>query len=628
MEPQVQDSTLGGEVVSTRGNLLQLYFKSDSVCSQLVRTVFRSGDGSELTADRGPQFKWSAGVRGLVILQLQTLAWSLRGAEGDVPVIRGYHKSLAYSLDNATNRKDDWLSRIFGSAKDGKSKFAYYIRRFNSSFTTNPDGPVEIRMKNKKNDKVHPFTTEIYVDGAQLSDAASIADLAEAIARASEDPKKVIYVIHIDRPFTDFTDDDLKELIERMQQKTGGEIRVIRKERGSVRLILELDEDQADRLVDAVEAGEFADLNVLSARYIDHDPSYESAKGGADSPVAELTSPSTDLMLVRTSVPAVPTTGTGLLGRLDQIYRTGLAGFGQASLPLKAAVVIAGMSLAGFTSWGAILITPGVYRFTTNQGEVIIRTDDPDVRVVIMQGGEQVEIIDSRTGHRVNLKAGRYEVVLKGAKGGLKLSTNAFTLTRGSKEIVEVRQAAPAHPAPSVEKEAKEPDGRGRALDNKGDVDREIEALRRADQLRPPDPDTLDALGRALLKRKQAGDLDGAIEAFRRASGLRPDANTLDALGGALLERKQAGDLDGAIEAFRRASELRPDANTLDALGRALLKRKQAGDLDGAIEAFRRASGLRSNDNNILEGLVRALRLKGGANREIEALRRAHPGLR
>ena len=106
-----------------------------------------------------------------------------------------------------------------------------------------------------------------------------------------------------------------------------------------------------------------------------------------------------------------------------------------------AAVLLALLGLGG------ALFAPAVYRLATNQGTLVIETDDADVEVIVKQRGEQVRIIDTKTRREVTLKAGQYQVELSGGKEGLQLSANDFTLSRGGKEIVRVwlekREPAP-----------------------------------------------------------------------------------------------------------------------------------------------------------------------------------------
>jgi eukaryotic-like serine/threonine-protein kinase len=86
----------------------------------------------------------------------------------------------------------------------------------------------------------------------------------------------------------------------------------------------------------------------------------------------------------------------------------------------------------------------GVYRYATNQGELIIETEDPDVEITVKENGEQVMILDKKSGRTVTLRAGRYRLELGDGAHGLALSTDHFTLERGDKKIVTVTLGPPA----------------------------------------------------------------------------------------------------------------------------------------------------------------------------------------
>ena len=78
----------------------------------------------------------------------------------------------------------------------------------------------------------------------------------------------------------------------------------------------------------------------------------------------------------------------------------------------------------------------------TPTGELVIESEDPDIEVIVRQGGQQVTIVDPKTNDRIELNAGRYELQLAGGGPGLKLSTDTFTLKRGEKTVVTVRRQA------------------------------------------------------------------------------------------------------------------------------------------------------------------------------------------
>jgi WD40 repeat protein/anti-sigma factor RsiW len=86
----------------------------------------------------------------------------------------------------------------------------------------------------------------------------------------------------------------------------------------------------------------------------------------------------------------------------------------------------------------SILAAPTIIRIANNEGTLVVQTDDPDVEVILMQGGQQVRIVDPKTKRQIDLKSGAYEIKLAEGDNELRLSTNEFTLTRGGREIVKV----------------------------------------------------------------------------------------------------------------------------------------------------------------------------------------------
>jgi WD40 repeat protein/tRNA A-37 threonylcarbamoyl transferase component Bud32 len=88
-------------------------------------------------------------------------------------------------------------------------------------------------------------------------------------------------------------------------------------------------------------------------------------------------------------------------------------------------------------------LAAAIYRVATDKGEIVIETEDPDIEVVIRQGGKEVTILDPKTQQKIALRSGDYEVALSGASGDLRLSTRNFTLKRGEKKIVVVKHEIP-----------------------------------------------------------------------------------------------------------------------------------------------------------------------------------------
>jgi hypothetical protein len=109
--------------------------------------------------------------------------------------------------------------------------------------------------------------------------------------------------------------------------------------------------------------------------------------------------------------------------------------------------------VAAAVGLAAILLVAGVtYRISTDYGELVIQAEDPNIEVIVKQGGHQVTIVDKQTGNRVELSSGDYELQLSGDKPGLRLSTEKFTLKRGDKAVVTVSR----QPAVGTDKQARQ----------------------------------------------------------------------------------------------------------------------------------------------------------------------------
>jgi WD40 repeat protein/serine/threonine protein kinase len=86
------------------------------------------------------------------------------------------------------------------------------------------------------------------------------------------------------------------------------------------------------------------------------------------------------------------------------------------------------------------LAAAAVYRIQTDNGELVISTDNPDVEVIIKQNGELVRIIDTKTKKEVTLRSGLYELELKGNPDDLKLSLDRVTIRRGETVMATVER--------------------------------------------------------------------------------------------------------------------------------------------------------------------------------------------
>ena len=89
---------------------------------------------------------------------------------------------------------------------------------------------------------------------------------------------------------------------------------------------------------------------------------------------------------------------------------------------------------------------PTIIRIVTNQGQLVIETDDPNIKVEILQDGEVVRVVDLQSEQSIDLTAGAYGLQLADADADWSLSTDRVILTRGGKKIVEVRHELTGSP--------------------------------------------------------------------------------------------------------------------------------------------------------------------------------------
>jgi eukaryotic-like serine/threonine-protein kinase len=102
-------------------------------------------------------------------------------------------------------------------------------------------------------------------------------------------------------------------------------------------------------------------------------------------------------------------------------------------IPLVLALALGGAGLFGVV----------VYRIATDKGEVVIRSQDDEVKVLVEQGGRLVAILDPRTNQKVTLDTGDYTLRLDGNPDGLKIDMPPkFTLRRGDTQVVTVTRTA------------------------------------------------------------------------------------------------------------------------------------------------------------------------------------------
>ena len=119
-----------------------------------------------------------------------------------------------------------------------------------------------------------------------------------------------------------------------------------------------------------------------------------------------------------------------------------------------------------------------VYTFRTAKGTIEIVSDDPDVAVMAKGRDGKVVVIDEKTGRKVSLAPGEYDLQLEEGGKKLELSTDRISLTRNGTVIVRVTfkkeaKAKPPIPVPPVVKAdpVKWPGGFAELMKAKPDMD-------------------------------------------------------------------------------------------------------------------------------------------------------------
>ncbi len=95
----------------------------------------------------------------------------------------------------------------------------------------------------------------------------------------------------------------------------------------------------------------------------------------------------------------------------------------------------------------------GLIYIQNGNGTIAIATDDPDVRVIVQQNGEQVTILDQTTNQQVTLDTASYSVRLGGDASGLKMNLpegEPFQLRRGQRKVVTITRTVPKINSPAI----------------------------------------------------------------------------------------------------------------------------------------------------------------------------------
>jgi serine/threonine protein kinase len=107
----------------------------------------------------------------------------------------------------------------------------------------------------------------------------------------------------------------------------------------------------------------------------------------------------------------------------------------------RSVILALGLVIIGGAGW---MFSPQIIRIATDQGEVVIETDDKNVEVQVIQNGELVRVVDLTTQQSFELKSGKYSLVAVAPKDApepkniFSIEPGNLTMRRGEKAVVKV----------------------------------------------------------------------------------------------------------------------------------------------------------------------------------------------
>ena len=94
--------------------------------------------------------------------------------------------------------------------------------------------------------------------------------------------------------------------------------------------------------------------------------------------------------------------------------------------------------LSFFVVMGMFFLGPDVVRIATNQGELIIQTNDKAIKIEVLSNGKVVRIIDTQTEQSINIRSGVYQFQVSDSRNGFRVSPHELEMTRGGKKVLSV----------------------------------------------------------------------------------------------------------------------------------------------------------------------------------------------
>jgi RNA polymerase sigma-70 factor (ECF subfamily) len=210
-------------------------------------------------------FQWSPALKVLMAYLLRCAAAGRRCPQGTDPILSGERSSPAASLNFAMSKKPNWIKDMFGEDAQSHPFLLDLIRR------SNPDlkyaGPVILRLDTQV---LPPQRIFVFVGDRPVDSDKEMDQIANAIATSFK-PRRTTKA-RIELTITgdleiDWSPDLRRAIEKRLAALKIKNSQIIAARKGSIKLLLELPSEEAERLFWAVHSGELDDLGVIDGEY-------------------------------------------------------------------------------------------------------------------------------------------------------------------------------------------------------------------------------------------------------------------------------------------------------------------------------------------------------------------------
>jgi RNA polymerase sigma-70 factor (ECF subfamily) len=205
-------------------------------------------------------FQWSPALKVLTAYLLACAAWARRYNDGACATLKGERSSPAASLNYAMSKKPAWIKDMFGEDSESHPFLLDLVGR------TNPDlkraGPVILCLNT---DLLPPQRIAVVVGDRQVEGADEIEQIANSIEKSFKagGATKTRFELTITGELeVDWSPVMRRAIEQRLSELHIKNSQIVAAKKGSIKLLLELPPEEAERLFWAVHSGELDDLGV------------------------------------------------------------------------------------------------------------------------------------------------------------------------------------------------------------------------------------------------------------------------------------------------------------------------------------------------------------------------------